>query len=127
MEKARNNPDVILAGSVTEQERDELFSYAGLFVIPSLYEGLPIVLLEAMSFGLPCIASDIPPHKEVSLNEERLFSVGSIDDLTQHIENLFSKPLTEDERSKQIDRVRGKYNWERIADSTLLLYRELLS
>jgi len=56
---ADENSNVILTGILTGEKLQELYSHAGLFVLASYYEGLPIVLLEAMSYGLPCIVSDI--------------------------------------------------------------------
>ena len=64
-EKAGNNSNVILTGFLNGEPLRQLYSHAGLFVLPSYYEGLPIVLLEAMSYGLSCIASDIPANQEV--------------------------------------------------------------
>ena len=67
------DPRIVLAGFVSGRPLAELFSHAGLFVLPSLYEGLPIALLEALSYGLPAAVSDIPPHREVPLPSFRYF------------------------------------------------------
>ena len=45
--KAQSERRIVLTGFITGQPLKELFSHAGLFVLPSYYEGLPIALLES--------------------------------------------------------------------------------
>ena len=63
-ERAAANPDIVLTGFLGGNELKAIFQHASVFVLPSSHEGLPISLLEALSFGLPCLASGIPaiPH-----------------------------------------------------------------
>lgn len=65
---------------------------ADVFVFPSLLEGLPVALLEAMCAGLPCIASDIEPHVEVISpgNTGLLFQRGSVEDLAKAMDEMFA-------------------------------------
>jgi len=94
--------------------------------MPSYYEGLPIVLLEAMSYGLSCVVSDIPANKEVGLMENRYFKPGGIDVLAEKIEEFMKRPMSEDERRQQIKMVRKKYDWDDIAKNTLKVYEGVL-
>lgn len=61
---------VKLLGHVSGQDLVKLYQNAAIFVFPSLYEGLPTVLLEAMSCALPVIASDIPAHRDLIKNRD---------------------------------------------------------
>jgi len=74
------------------------FSYARIFVLPSLRGGLPIELLEAMICCLPILVSDIPDNKEVGLPAERYFRCGDVDDLRDKMARLLDRGLTEIEK-----------------------------
>jgi len=63
----------------------QLFSHARLFVLPSYHEGLPISLLEAMSYSLPVLVSDIPANLQVNLPENRYFKTGNMESLSEKL------------------------------------------
>ncbi len=124
-ELAGKDDNVIMPGFLSGEPLRELYSHAGLLVLPSYYEGLPIVLLEAMSYGLSCIASDIPANRCVTLDEGRYFPAGDIDALTKKLKKFIDKPLTEEEKEKQINMIAERYDWEKIAERTLSVYRAI--
>ena len=126
-EKTRENSNIVLTGFLTGQPLQELYSHAGLFVLPSYYEGLPIVLLEAMGSGLSCIASDIPANRNVELSDERFFKAGDVKALALKIKEFVNKPLSEEDRKKQIRMISERYDWEKIAEKTLEVYGKVLS
>jgi glycosyltransferase involved in cell wall biosynthesis len=127
---AEGNANIIFTGFVEGQEKEELLSNAKGFVIPSALEGLPIALLEAMSYGLPCIASDILPHKEVVVDGENgfLFKSGSVADLkekTVYVEKLDEKEVLRiGDNAKQL--VQENYNWDKITDQIEKLYKSIV-
>jgi len=123
---AAKNNNIILTGFLKGQPLHELYSHAGLFVLPSYYEGLPIVLLEAMSYGLSCIASDIPANRNVELTDDRFFRVGSVTLMAAKIREYIGKPWNETDRNRQKDLIAEKYNWEKIAKETLMVYKRLI-
>lgn len=125
-EKANKDRNVILTGFLTGIPLQELYSQAGLFVLPSYYEGLPIVLLEAMSYGLSCIASDIPANRNVELPEDRFFKAGDVNALAGKICKFLEKPLSEEEKSIQINLTKERYDWHKIAKKTLEVYKEVM-
>jgi glycosyltransferase involved in cell wall biosynthesis len=78
---ASQTKGVVLTGFLSGKPLQELFSNAGLFVLPSYYEGLPIALLEALSYKLPVLVTDIPPHREINLERYRYFKLGNLKEL----------------------------------------------
>jgi glycosyltransferase involved in cell wall biosynthesis len=75
LKQAANQAGVILTGFISGEKLNQIYSNARIFVLPSYHEGLPIALLEAMSYGLAIIASDIPANKEVELDNISYFKV----------------------------------------------------
>ena len=112
--------NVILTGFIKGEKLRQLFSHAALFVIPSFYEGLPIALLEAMSYGLPILSSNIPANTQVNLPEENYFEVGNEASLLSHLDNI---GITEYQR---IDYDMRRYDWNLIADETLNVYKSIV-
>ncbi|HAS6161117.1 TPA: glycosyltransferase [Vibrio vulnificus] len=119
-EKARNTPNVYMTGFLNGDELKAVFSQARAFVMPSYHEGLPIALLEAMSYSLPAIVSDIPANAEVALPEENYFPVGDVVAL--------SKKLKQAEQAETVDYhdYLAKYDWHKIADQTIAVYQKAL-
>jgi glycosyltransferase involved in cell wall biosynthesis len=124
--RAENNRDIILTGFLKGKPLGELYTHAGLFVIPSHHEGLPIVLLEAMSYGLSCIASNIPANQNVKLADNRFFEVGNIHSLEEKIRAFIGEPIGKEEREEQMKMIAEHYDWSRIADETLKVYERLI-
>lgn len=120
---AEQSPQIVLTGFQTGNALAQLYGNAGLFVLPSTHEGLPIALLEALSYGIPSIASDIPANKEVELDNDHYFRVRDIPDLTTCLHRVATKVRPDDYRLRVQDWVRRKYNWQSIAYSTLGVYK----
>jgi len=116
---------VVMTGFQADEALSELYSHAGLFVLPSYHEGLPIVALEAMSHKLPMLVSDIPANKEFASDEE-VFPVGDIEALSERLRDflenpsLLTSPKTLIQKIELLDR---KFNWDDIADRTCKVYR----
>ena len=119
-------PGVVMTGFQKGVGLQELFAHAGLFVLPSSHEGLPIAMLEALSYGLPVVASNIPANVEVGLNAESYFPVGDVDALSVAIKH-YSRPV-DDVLDRTFVRhwVGEKYDWHRIAEQTIGVYRSIL-
>ncbi|MCE4222152.1 glycosyltransferase family 4 protein [Methylobacterium sp. C25] len=122
---AGSTPGVVATGFQSGLALRELMAHAGLFVLPSSHEGLPIALLEALADGLPVIASDIPANREVGLPEECYVPVGDIPALTAAIANSCAKPFTEAERDAARARVSHAYDWDTIAGDIRRIYESL--
>ena len=96
-----------------------LLSHARCFVLPSSHEGLPIALLEAMSYHLPVIVSDIPANKEIGLEKSCYFPVGDVDALATKLQKNV------DGAYHKVEYDISKYNWDVIADQVCRIYQSL--
>lgn len=110
---------VILTGFIKGKKLHSLLSNAKCFVLPSSHEGLPIALLEAMSYKLKVLVSDIPANLEVGLDKESYFKVGNIDELSNKLSTIVSSPYS----TVRYDM--SKYNWDVIAEQVYNLYTKL--
>jgi glycosyltransferase involved in cell wall biosynthesis len=93
LEKEATNLNVKFAGF--HADPSSFYKQADVFVNPTLGpEGLPLVSLDAMSYGLPCIFSDLPVHKEITRNgtSALLFETGNPEDLRRSIQLLLETP-----------------------------------
>ena len=117
---------IILTGYITGSPLNQILTHAHLFVLPSYHEGLPIALLEAMSYRLPVLVSDIPANKEVGLPIERYFRCGDVVDLKDKMEVLLKKGLSVEERQEFRNQIAEQYNWDRIAEQTIKVYEKAL-
>lgn len=110
---------VVLTGFVKGRKLHSLLTNTRCFVLPSSHEGLPIALLEAMSYRLPVIVSDIPANLEVGLDKEAYFPVGDVEAL----KNKLQQNIDADYHSVDYDM--SKYDWDVIADQVAAIYRSL--
>ncbi len=124
---AAGNNRVVLAGYITGEKLNQVFSHAALFVLPSYHEGLPIALLEALSFGLSVLVSDIPANQEVNLPPERFFRCGDLIDLRDKIKKLLKHPIRQEERKEYLEILAEKYDWSRIALQTIAVYQKVVT
>jgi glycosyltransferase involved in cell wall biosynthesis len=122
---ADQTPGVICAGFLGGQPLAEMYMHAGLFVLPSSHEGLPITLLEALSYGLPILASDIPANKEVQLPPEHYFPLGNTASLAEKLREFTQHPVTPQARETRREWVRQRYDWHDIARRTLAVYQNI--
>ena len=120
--KMAGDAGVVLPGYIYGEELQAIFENSALFVIPSYHEGLPIALLEALSYNLNVIASDIPANTEVPLPEESFFKTGNVDALAERLRLFANTAGTRNYRGI----VEEYYNWDVIADQTMDVYRSIL-
>lgn len=126
-EKCRMISNVVLTGFQNGETLRELYTHAGLFVLPSYHEGLPIVLLEALSYGVSCLVSDIPANREVGLEDSRYFKPGNLFRMTRKMIKFLSLGSGEQRmREVRMRRVMEHYDWDLIAFRTSEVYGGLL-
>lgn len=121
-------PNVIMTGFIQGRELEELFSNCVCYVLPSDVEGMPISLLEAMSYGCRCIVSDIPENAEVVQDYALRFKKSDVDALKEQLESLLANYTDEAIwSSKRIkDYIATKYNWDDVAKETLKVYESII-
>jgi glycosyltransferase involved in cell wall biosynthesis len=122
---------LLFTGTVGGQIKEELLSNALCYATASNVEGLPIAVLEAMAHGQCCLASDIPPHREIIEPGRNglLFAPDSSDTLADALEDLIAQSNDYRRRLGQEARqtVNRQYTWESIADAMEALYARLLA
>ena len=120
---AANDSRIIMTGFVQGEELDELYSNACLYILPSDSEGMPLSLLEAMSYGCLCLVSDIPENREVIGAAGFTFARGNVDDLKMKISALLRDNSLKDVGQNGQKAVFEKYNWDHVAAEIADVYR----
>ena len=124
--RANDNPNIIFTGKQSGKSLQALFEHAYLFVQPSLYEGLSIALLEALSYKQAVLASDIPENLEVMKDIGFTFAAGDVQDLATKLDFLLVHPeIVKQYKELGRDHVAENYNWDTITQSTLAIYKHL--
>lgn len=121
---AAGDDRILFTGFVQGKLRDELYSNAYVYTLPSDLEGMPLSLLEAMSYGNCCLVSDIPECAEVVEDKAVLFRKSNVDDLRQKLQTLCDQPdMAAQYKANAAQFILNKYGWDDVVDKTLALYR----
>ena len=109
-----------------EKDMPALLGRCNIVAYPTYHEGLPKTLLEAASYGLPVVASDIPPHVEVLGSEgagQRLFRSGDEFELAAALDRVLADPARERAGAADLrDRVLRDYRWDEVTSATEDVY-----
>ena len=124
-----DNDNIIMTGFVSGQTLEELYSNAFLYVLPSDVEGLPISLLEAMSYKRCCLVSDIKENTTTGKDSVFSFKQGNVEDLYEVLKIITDKSFAE---IQEIGKNAGKYvldtyPWKNVVNKTLAVYKKLTS
>ena len=124
-EKAKDNTNIIFTGFVQGEELEELYSNAYIYVLPSDLEGMPLSLLEAMSYKNCCLTSDIPECKTVMDDNGVTFKKSDVNDLKEKLQYLVDNvDKVNKYRSEAQEYILKKYNWDDVVDKTIELYKK---
>ncbi len=113
-----------LLGFVPDEDLPALYSGAGAFVYPSLYEGFGLPILEAMASGCPVVTSNVSSMPEVAGKAAVLVNPEKVEDIARGIEEALES------REELIKKGRARaqeFSWEKTALQTLKVYREAVS
>lgn len=124
-EKVKENKNIIMTGFVQGQELEELYSNCYLYCLPSDIEGMPISLLEAMSYGRNCLVSNIEENTQVCGEYAYSFEKGNICDLKVKIVEMIKKDKMYSSKELQ-EYICNKYDWNNIVKETIKFYKNLV-
>ncbi len=122
---ARGDERILFTGFVQGELLHELYSNAYIYVLPSDLEGMPLSLLEAMSYGNCCLTSDIPECAEVLQHHGMTFRRGDAEDLKRKLGLLCSEEaLVRSCKENAAEYICDRYHWDDVVADTLGLYEE---
>lgn len=121
---AKDDDRIIFTGFVQGQILKELYSNAYVYTLPSDLEGMPLSLLEAMSYGNCCLVSNIPECTEVVEDKALVFKKSDVNDLFTKIQKACDYPeMITKIKEQATDFIFRKYNWDFVTKETMNLYR----
>ena len=120
---AAGDDRILFTGFVRGQMLEELYSNAYLYTLPSDLEGMPLSLLEAMSYGNCCLVSDIAECTEVVEDKAMVFHRGDVEDLSEKLQTACDREdLVQGYKKNAAGFICGKYDWDEVATETVRLY-----
>jgi glycosyltransferase involved in cell wall biosynthesis len=120
------NSRLITTGYVPHNHIDLLLSHADLFVLPSLYEGFGIPLLEAQKVGVAVACSTAGSLPEVAGDSVAFFDPYSVDSIAQTVYKCLSDENLCAELRHLGEENLKKFSWQKTASETLVVYRNVL-
>lgn len=124
-EQAGGDSRIVFTGFVQKELLRELYSNAYVYVLPSDLEGMPLSLLEALSYGCCCVTSDIPECVDVTGEHGVAFQKGSAVDLRVKLQELCDDiGQVYRRREGAADYVCRRHRWDEVVDRTLELYQK---
>lgn len=123
-EMTKGDERIIFTGFIQGRALEELYSNAYVYCLPSDLEGMPLSLLEAMSYGNCCLTSDIPECAEVVEDKAITFKKSNVEDLKTKLQRLCDdESVVEKYKETAADFICEKYSWDDVVDKTVELYR----
>lgn len=123
---AKDDKRISFTGFVQGQLLEELYSNAYVYALPSDLEGMPLSLLEAMSYGNCCVVSDIAECAEVVEDKAVVFQKSNVDQLKEKLQGLCDHPeKVQSYKNSASNFICQKYNWDDVVDKTVALYQNV--
>jgi glycosyltransferase involved in cell wall biosynthesis len=128
LRRAEGDPRAVMTGYLDAPSLATLYGNAGAFVLPSRNEGMPLALLEALSYGAPALVSDIPATREV-LGDQPFARYFGLEDAAA-LRVLLETAPRDDELAKAAELapafVRERFCWDAVAARTAEVYADAL-
>lgn len=125
-EMAEKNKKILRLGFVSAKDLVALYNLATLFIMPSIYEGFGLPVLEAMSCGCPVVASEGGSLAEVVGEAGKYIDPYSINSIAKGISEVLSDPSLQKELSQKGIIQSRKFTWEKTAEKTMNVYRSVV-
>lgn len=123
-EMAGDDERIIFTGFVQGEPLDELYGNAYIYTLPSDLEGMPLSLLEAMSYGNCCLMSDIEECASVVEDKAIVFEKSNVEDLRKKLQEACDdNEIVENYKKNAADFICEKYSWDDVVEKTMELYR----
>lgn len=121
--RLNESEDIIFTDFVQGRELEELYSNAYIYCLPSDLEGMPLSLLEAMSYGNACLVSDIEECAKVVSDKGVIFEKGNVDDLAEKLRLLLDdEEKVRGLKNQAAEYITKRFDWEEVVNKTLGLY-----
>ncbi len=122
---ARDNKDIYLLGFVSADDLVTLYNNATVTVLPSLYEGFGLTILEAMSCGSPVVTTNKGSIPEVAGQAVRYVDPQSSDSMAEGLQEVFlHENIQNTLREKGFEQIK-KFSWQKTADETIRVYNSV--
>ena len=121
---AEGDGRIVFTGFVAGRMLEELYSNAYVYCLPSDLEGMPLSLLEAMSYGNCCLVSDIVECAEVVEDRAMVFKKSDVADLSEKLQMLCDdREMVDEYKNTAAECICRKYSWDDVVERTVELYR----
>ena len=121
---AHGDDRIIFVGFVQGKTFEEIYSNAYVYCLPSDLEGMPLSLLEAMSYGNCCVVSNIPECAEVVEDKAVIFEKGNVIDLKNKLQLLCdNNDIVLKYKKEAAEFILEKYGWNDVVERTLQVYK----
>lgn len=120
---------IVFTGYIPHNQISKYYLMADVFILPSLSEGLPTVLLEASAAGKPCVASDVNGVSDIVRHKETGFLAkrSDINSFTHYVKLLLTDPILLSRMGRNAaNYVQENFNWSAVVDKYDRIYRYLL-
>lgn len=123
---ASKDKNIIRTGFVSEEDLVSLYNTASVFIMPSLYEGFGLPILEAMACGCPVITTREGSLPEIAQDAALYVDAYNVDDIANSLKKIFSDEDLRGKLSKKGLEQAKKFSWQKTANKTMDVYKEIL-
>lgn len=122
----KESKNIFVLGFLSDTDLVEIYNAATIFIMPSLYEGFGLPVVEAMSCGCPVLSSHAGSLKEVVGDSAYIVDPNNEDDIVKGLKKMFeSSALQDDFRTKGFEQAK-KFSWKKTAEDTIHVYEKVL-